>query len=73
MIFFFNSSYQFFIDIYIKMSENLSAKHYQENKERLQKKLMKDIKIFLMHLLTHTKKRRKGTIFSSTLQKFFRR
>ena len=55
------------------MSENLSAKHYQENKERLQKKLRKDIKIFLMHLLTHTKKRRKGTIFSSTLQKFFRR
>ena len=29
------------------MSRNFSAKHYQENKERLQKKLMKDIKIFL--------------------------
>ena len=29
------------------MSENLSAKYYQENKERLQKKLAKDIKIFL--------------------------
>ena len=29
------------------MSENLSAKHYQENKEILQKKLMKDIKMFL--------------------------
>ena len=29
------------------MSEYLSAKYYQENKERLQKKLMKDIKIFL--------------------------
>ena len=30
------------------MSKNLSAKNYQENKERLQKKkLMKDIKIFL--------------------------
>ena len=29
------------------MSENLPAKYYQENKERLQKKLMKDIKIFL--------------------------
>ena len=30
------------------MSENLSAKYYQENKERLQKKkLMKAIKIFL--------------------------
>ena len=29
------------------MSENLSAKYYQENKERQQKKLVKDIKIFL--------------------------
>ena len=29
------------------MSKTLSAKYYQENKERLQKKLVKDIKIFL--------------------------
>ena len=29
------------------MSKNLSAKCYQENIERLQKKLVKDIKIFL--------------------------
>ena len=29
------------------MFKNLSAKYCQENKERLQKKLMKDIKIFL--------------------------
>ena len=29
------------------MSKNLSAKYYQENKERLQKKLVKGIKIFL--------------------------
>ena len=29
------------------MSKKLSAEHYQENKERLQKKLVKDIKIFL--------------------------
>ena len=29
------------------MSKNVSATYYQENKERLQKKLMKDIKIFL--------------------------
>ena len=28
--------------MYIKMSKNLSAKHYQENKERLQKKLAKE-------------------------------
>ena len=28
------------------MSKNLSAKYYQENKERLQKMLQKDIKIF---------------------------
>ena len=29
------------------MSENISAKYYQENKEKIQKKLVKDIKIFL--------------------------
>ena len=29
------------------MSRDSSAKHYQHNKERLQKKLMKDIKVFL--------------------------
>ena len=29
------------------MSKNSSGKYYKENKERLQKKLMKDIKIFL--------------------------
>ena len=29
------------------MSNNLLAKYYQENKGRLQKKLAKDIKIFL--------------------------
>ena len=28
------------------MSKNLSTKYYQENKERLQKKVEKDIKIF---------------------------
>ena len=29
------------------MSKSLSAKYYQENKKRLKKKLVKDIKIFL--------------------------
>ena len=29
------------------MSKHLSANYYQENKERRQKKLFKDIKIFL--------------------------
>ena len=29
------------------MFKNLSAKHYQENKKRLQKNLVKDIKFFL--------------------------
>ena len=29
------------------MSRTLSAKYYQENKERVQKKLVKDIKFFL--------------------------
>ena len=40
----------FFIDfffLYKKMSKNLSAKYYQENKERPQQKLVKDIKNFL--------------------------
>ena len=31
----------------LPMSKTLSVKYYQENKERLQKKLTKDIKIFL--------------------------
>ena len=31
----------------MKMSKDISAKYYQENKERLQKKPVKDIKIFL--------------------------
>ena len=39
------------------MSKNLSAKYYQENKERLQKKLVKDTKIFLK------KKKKKATIW----------
>ena len=39
------------------MSKNLSAKCYQENKERLQKKLVKDIKIFL------EKKKKKAAIW----------
>ena len=39
------------------MSKKLSAKYYQENKERLQKKLVNDIKIFLR------KKKKKATIW----------
>ena len=31
----------------MKMSKNSSAKYYQDNKEKLQKKLVKDIKVFL--------------------------
>ena len=52
-------SYQLFIIffIYIKMSKNLSAKNYQENKEKLQKRLAKDSKIFLK------KKRKNATIW----------
>ena len=37
----------------IKMSKDSSAKYYQNNKERRQKKFVKDIKVFLK------KKRRK--------------
>ena len=40
------------------MSKFLSAKYYQENKERLQKNLSKDIKIFLK------KKKEKAAIWS---------
>ena len=40
------------------MPKNLSAKYYQENKERLQKKLVKDTKIFLK------KKKKKARIWS---------
>ena len=41
------------------MSKNLSVKYYQENKERLQKKFVKDIKIFLKK----KKKKIKATIW----------
>ena len=40
-------SFSLFFFTYIKMSKNSSAKYYQDNKERLQKKLVKDIKVFL--------------------------
>ena len=45
------------------MSTNYQLKYYQENKEKLQKKLKKDSKIFLK------KKKKKATIWSKTLQK----
>ena len=32
---------------YIKISKDLSGKYYQNNKKRLQNKLVKDIKVFL--------------------------
>ena len=41
------------------MSKTLSAKYYQENKERLQKKLVKDLS---------EQKRNKATIWLRTLQ-----
>ena len=47
----FMSSYVFFIYFflftYIEMSEHSSAIYYQNNKERLQKEFVKDIKVFL--------------------------
>ena len=42
------------------MAKTLSAKHYQENKERLQKKLVKDSKIYL--------KKRKKTIHNMVMK-----
>ena len=44
------------------MSKNLSVKYYQENKERLQKKLMKDIKVFLKK----KKKKRENMVVNIT-------
>ena len=42
------------------MSKNLSAKHYPEHNERLQKNLVKDIKIFLKK-----KKRKSKNMFEN--------
>ena len=50
------------------MSKTLSAEYYQEDKETLQKMLVKDSKIFLMK-----KKKKEVTIWSRTLQKSLRR
>ena len=41
------------------MSKNSAAKYYQDDKERLQKKLVKDIKVFLKK-----KKKKKATLWS---------
>ena len=41
------------------MSKDLSAKYYQDNKERLQKKLVKDTKVFL-------KKKKKNMVVKDT-------
>ena len=41
------------------MCKDSSAKYYQNNKERLQKMLVKDIKVFLK------KKKKKTTLWSS--------
>ena len=49
------------------MSKNLSARYYQENKEKLQKKLMKNIKIFLK------KKKKKGGSMVVSVTKTFQK
>ena len=49
---------------YITVSKNLSTKYLQENKERLQKKLVKDIKLFLKR-----KKKRSNVNDTKSLQK----
>ena len=41
--------------VYIKMTNTLSAKYYQENKERLQNELAKDIIIYLKKKKKKTK------------------
>ena len=59
---FFNKFFNnfFFSSACIKMAKTLSAKHYQENKERLQKKLVKDSKIYL--------KKKKKTIHNMVMK-----
>ena len=49
------------------MSENSSAKLYKDNKERLQKKLVEDIKVFLK------KKKKKSENIFWNLQKYLSR
>ena len=48
------------------MNKNFSAKYYQENKERLSKKFVKNIKIFLM------KKKKKKNKMVVNVTKIFR-
>ena len=50
------------------MSNTLSAKYYQEGKERLQKILAKDIKRYL----SKDNKEKKAAIWSGKLQKYLR-
>ena len=49
------------------MSKTLSAKYYQENKERLQKKLVKHINIFLK------KKKKKGNNMVLSASKIYQK
>ena len=51
--------YFFFFHIYIKVSKNLSAKYYQENTERLQKKQTHE----RYQNLSKEEKERKATIW----------
>ena len=56
-----NNFFMVFIFTYIKMSKDSSAIYYQNNKERLQKKLVKeDTKVFLKN----KKKKTTTTIWS---------
>ena len=57
--------YDFFTNM--KISKNSTAKYYQNNKERLQKNLVKDTKVL------RKKKMKKATISSWTIQKSARR
>ena len=53
------------------MFKNLSAKYYQENKERLQKKLVTDIEIFLRNKMN--KSSNIVVIFTKIFQKMKRK
>ena len=64
---FFYELLKYIFFVYIKIPKTLSAKYYQENRKTLQKKLVKDIKIFLK------KKRKKNSNMVVNITKVFQK
>ena len=68
MNYYYHYHYHIIFFTYIKWHKDLSAKYYQDNKERLQK-IVKDIKV----LLKKIKKKKIETIWTWVIQKPLRR